>query len=161
MTSVVYFVEGPIGIKIGYSGDLRARFHSLKLEYGDDLKILGVIEGAAALEAELHKRFTEYRVRKKEWFCKLPEIYAYIEAQASPDYKPYLYKKYAAVNIPYSTYKILIFLNSVTGNAIPNPITDMLMEQYPGVEELANSYWDTVRNIDPGNGKVSNNQYET
>jgi len=161
MTSVVYFIEGPIGIKIGFSGDLRARFHSLKLEYGDDLKILGVIEGDEALEAELHERFAKYRVGKKEWFAKHSEIYTYVQTQSSPDYKPYLYKKYAAVNIPYSTYRILLFLSNVTGSAMPNLITEMLLEQYPGVEELANSYWDTVRNIDPGNGKISNNQYKT
>jgi hypothetical protein len=115
MNGVVYFIAGPLGIKIGFTRDLRTRFHTLKLEFGQDIEILGVIEGSMELEAMLHNRFAKHRVYKREWFTKHLEIYSFIQSQASPDYKPYLHKKYAAVNIPFSTYRLLILLSVSQG----------------------------------------------
>lgn len=158
MTSAVYFIEGPIGIKIGFSSHLRARFHSLRLKYGDELRILGVIEGGIEVESELHKRFAKHRVYKKEWFAKHPDIYAYIQSHASPNYTPYLRRKYAAINIPYSTYRLLLVLNQATGNSIQNIINDAVLERYPGIDILTREYWDAIRRIDPGNRKTASTE---
>jgi hypothetical protein len=107
MKTVVYFIEAAPGIKIGYSGDHRARLYPLKLKYGQDIKIPGVIEGNTELETALHKHFDQHA-----------EIYSYIQSHASQDYTPYLYNKYAVVNIPYSIYKLRLLLSEVSGEAV-------------------------------------------
>jgi hypothetical protein len=155
MNSVVYFIEGSLGIKIGYSGDLRTRIYSLKMKYGNDITVLGVIEGDRKVEASLHKRFAEHLVYEKEWFAKHQEIYSFIQSHATPDYMSYLYKKYVRVNIPFPTYKLLALLSEAIDDSIPEIITDLLFKQYPGIDVLAEEYWKKVRAIDPGKGNTN------
>jgi hypothetical protein len=65
----VYFIQagadGPI--KIGYTADPFARLEELQTAHYEDLRLLMTIADNGTLEARLHERFAELRIRG-EWF---------------------------------------------------------------------------------------------
>ncbi len=82
---VVYFArindDGPI--KIGFSFNLRQRVYSLRAEFGQNLKIIGTIDGDRKVEKALHKRFSAVALGQ-EWFDPAPELLQYISCHADP-----------------------------------------------------------------------------
>jgi hypothetical protein len=144
MKSVVYFIEGQIGIKIGCSTDLKTRFATLRSEYGSDLKILGVKVGGASLETKLQKRFAHHFIYKKEWFAKHPEIYKYIKKYTSPDFKPYFLK---AVPVSDSTYKYIQCLSKATGTPTDEIVLEAILGHYSGIDAVITEYHEAVRRI--------------
>lgn len=87
----VYFISDEHGnVKIGYATSVQARFGELQVANASELTILLEIPGGRKVEAELHTKFAEHRVRG-EWFKLVPEILDYIasvrpEPSKVPDY---------------------------------------------------------------------------
>lgn len=82
--SMVYFIEA-VGlelIKIGYAYDMQKRFTGLMTTSPAALTLLGVLDGGAKLETELHERLAAHRAHG-EWFHKAPEVMAVV-ATAQP-----------------------------------------------------------------------------
>jgi hypothetical protein len=52
----------------------------LRADFGRDLWLLGIIDGARSEEKELHRRFAEERIRG-EWFTPTPRICTFLESQ--------------------------------------------------------------------------------
>jgi hypothetical protein len=80
----VYFITAgdDAFVKIGFTGDMTARLQSFATGSPHEIKLLLRMEGPAALERELHKRFATDRVRKNgEWFRLSAEIKAFIESE--------------------------------------------------------------------------------
>ncbi len=82
---VVYFIAAaagpgePMYIKIGKtSGSAFARMRELQTGNPLQLGVLLTVPGYTDLEAQLHKRFAEYRIRG-EWFSPGPKLCAYID----------------------------------------------------------------------------------
>jgi DNA-binding transcriptional ArsR family regulator len=69
-TLAVYFIEGPRGVKVGYSEDVAARLRQLQTGNATKLKILAVIpNGSRDIEIEFHRLFARWRL-EGEWFIK-------------------------------------------------------------------------------------------
>lgn len=76
---LVYFIRNGTRIKIGWTTNLKARLTSLSLP--PDAVALTVTGGPQTEEA-MHKRFAKARVGRSEWFEAVPELEAFIAAQA-------------------------------------------------------------------------------
>lgn len=74
----VYFISCGEHIKIGFSTRPLDRLRALQTSHPDALEILGTIKCNRSLEAKLHKRFADLRVRG-EWFDADQAIMAYID----------------------------------------------------------------------------------
>lgn len=75
----VYFITGrEVGkVKIGYAKDPQARVVAAQSASPVKLDLERVCPGGKDVEAELHERFAEHRVRD-EWFTITPEIEAFM-----------------------------------------------------------------------------------
>lgn len=92
--SQVYFLHAPSVnlLKIGYSGDPERRFEQVRLISPVPLRVIGVIDGGAEMERQLHERFAHLRSHG-EWFHATAELmnFASLESlmaawnAASPD----------------------------------------------------------------------------
>lgn len=73
----VYFIQrGEAGpIKIGHSGNPKARLAALKTASDQPLRMIGVMDGGKEAERELHLRFADARL-EGEWFSPTEEIVA-------------------------------------------------------------------------------------
>lgn len=67
MTKYVYLATCPDRYKIGYSGQVRERFSSLKTATKLPLELTAMIPGGKAVEAEVHGIFDDLRI-EGEWF---------------------------------------------------------------------------------------------
>jgi len=76
---VVYFIQRPSdgAIKIGVSNSIRRRVYQLKIESGEDLKVLGIFAGDRKTEKELHAKFDDLRI-VSEWFTPDALLLEYI-----------------------------------------------------------------------------------
>ena len=72
---MIYFVSDPSAgyVKIGYSKKPWGRFASLQCSTAGSLEMLAVMDGDLETEAELHRRFSDLRVRG-EWFVPTGEL---------------------------------------------------------------------------------------
>jgi hypothetical protein len=78
----VYFVQADDGpIKIGYSRNVRARLAALQVNTHLSLRLLGSMPGGEILEAQLHARFSEDRIRG-EWFAASTDLLGFIRQMA-------------------------------------------------------------------------------
>lgn len=75
----IYFIrageDGPV--KIGWAVDPKQRLAALQTAHHEKLLILRVIDGEQAEEQELHRRFSQHRIRG-EWF-------RFVDAMLAPD----------------------------------------------------------------------------
>lgn len=73
--SQVYFVYAKAVklIKIGRSADPERRLDELRLLSPVELEIIGMVDGGARREAEMHQQFAKYRSHG-EWFHAAQEI---------------------------------------------------------------------------------------
>jgi len=92
---VVYFIEradpetSAIAIKIGTSCRLPRRLGLLAADAGEDLRVLGVLDGGRAEEQAMHQRFARLRLanasgRPSEWFRDDPGLRAFIAEHSMP-----------------------------------------------------------------------------
>lgn len=83
--SVVYFLERPSNglVKIGRSGHFRSRLRNLEHEYGESLRILGIVDEDVFAEADLHRLFKDFRCQG-EWFVNTRGIRDFIRRYAEP-----------------------------------------------------------------------------
>lgn len=83
--SVVYLVEcGPGGpIKIGFTDDAYRRLSKAQSDSPYELRLLATMPGGPELEAELHARFGEYRIRG-EWFWPAQELRSFVDSFGAP-----------------------------------------------------------------------------
>jgi hypothetical protein len=85
---MIYFVQcgkgGPI--KIGHSTNPRKRLRQLQNGSPYELRLLGVLAGNLEKEAELHKQFSEWRLRE-EWFIPVSQLLNFI-AKNAKELKP-------------------------------------------------------------------------
>jgi Meiotically up-regulated gene 113 len=82
---VVYFISPDDGtVKIGFTTCLKSRLRSLRTAHPKKLMILLVVPGTREDEQELHRRFSNLRVRG-EWF-KLDETIRDFIASKRPNY---------------------------------------------------------------------------
>lgn len=65
--AMIYFVRSGQYIKIGVSVNPRGRIASIQSGIPEPIEVLGIVEGDAVLEAELHRRFASLRCYG-EWF---------------------------------------------------------------------------------------------
>lgn len=79
LNGFVYFIQGENGgaIKIGYTYNIDQRIASLQTGYPDKLLVLADIPGDEVVESELHKIFSEYKLRG-EWFKPSDELISFI-----------------------------------------------------------------------------------
>lgn len=85
MQSVVYFLKHGDRVKIGRTTNLPSRIASLSLE---PTCCVLAIKGGPAKEAELHKRFTPYRIHKRrEWFDWTEDIARYVAEHQAENVK--------------------------------------------------------------------------
>jgi hypothetical protein len=77
----IYFIEavGMDLIKIGYTIDPVKRFMTMLTVSPAPLSLLGSIWGGPRREAEIHGKLEAHRLHG-EWFKKVPEVMAYVEA---------------------------------------------------------------------------------
>lgn len=84
---MIYFIQpidgGPI--KIGRTNYIQRRFSELQNAASQELKILGVTEGHAKEEYDLHLLFSSAKLHG-EWFEPIPELVEYISAKTEPYY---------------------------------------------------------------------------
>lgn len=73
----IYFIEGGGMIKIGITNDVNSRFNSIRTMSPVSLSLMGFISGDITIEAQLHRRFHQYR-RHGEWFTDCQEIRSYL-----------------------------------------------------------------------------------
>jgi hypothetical protein len=75
----VYFVISESGhIKIGIANNVKKRMIIMRTDNPYPIKLLGKIKAEGHPENEIHKMFSQYRVRG-EWFMDVPEIRKFIE----------------------------------------------------------------------------------
>jgi len=81
----VYFIQRgrTREVKIGSAYDVRARLTILRTSTPDNLRLIGTVVGDNTTEREMHKRFSEYRIRG-EWFKMEGELAAFIKALPKP-----------------------------------------------------------------------------
>lgn len=77
----VYFLRaGESGaVKIGFATDLRSRIRGIETGNHEELHIIAAMNGTAADEKALHKKFAAYRIRG-EWFKYAGDLKRFIEA---------------------------------------------------------------------------------
>lgn len=63
----VYFIRGPLLVKIGFSDDPKKRLAALTRERGEQLRLVAELPGGKQLEAFFHAAFREYH-HQGEWF---------------------------------------------------------------------------------------------
>jgi len=73
----IYFLSGGDKIKIGVTGDVRARIDAIRTMSPVPVELLCVIPGTPDQEKLLHRRFAEYRVHG-EWFVDCTDIRDFI-----------------------------------------------------------------------------------
>lgn len=75
----VYFIQGKSGgaVKIGHSSDPEHRLKRLQTGNSEPLRIIAMISGGAAKEAELHRKFSHLNIQG-EWFNLGPDLHRYI-----------------------------------------------------------------------------------
>jgi hypothetical protein len=82
----VYFFQMMVGdnpIKIGSTGDVDQRYHSLKCMLPYEIKVLGILEKRSFdVERRLHQRFAASRL-KGEWFRPAPDLLRFIEERTT------------------------------------------------------------------------------
>ena len=70
----IYFVQDEDGpIKIGHAADPIARLRTLQSGNPRELTVLGWFEAPASVEAQLHGRLLQHRIRG-EWFENCPAV---------------------------------------------------------------------------------------
>ncbi len=78
-----YFVSnGENAVKIGWSGNLRARMADLAVGSIRTLRLLAIVSGGPVMERHFHKTFAKQRIRG-EWFERSPELDALIDELAT------------------------------------------------------------------------------
>ena len=77
---MIYFITDMTNIKIGYTkNDVYKRLKQLQTGCANNLYLLGWIDGDKTKEKELHKKFSNYKIRfNGEWFCPSVEVLDYI-----------------------------------------------------------------------------------
>ena len=75
----VYFIQSGEGgpIKIGKSISVKSRLSSLRTASGTELRLMGTIAPGGPTEAEMHRRFACFRLRR-EWFTPADELLKFI-----------------------------------------------------------------------------------
>lgn len=75
----VYFIQSGEGgpIKIGKSVSVKSRLTSLMTASGTELRLMGTIAPGGPTEAEMHRRFACFRLRR-EWFTPADELLKFI-----------------------------------------------------------------------------------
>jgi hypothetical protein len=83
---MIYFVGNKdIGrVKIGFTGDIRRRFSTIKMHSPVELEIFLFINGTQKYEKSLHEKFAKHK-KHGEWFDLCPEIIAFIEQHKKVD----------------------------------------------------------------------------
>lgn len=77
--SYVYFILNNDKVKIGYTKNVKKRLKQLQTANGDNLILLGYIEGDKNVEHQLHEKFETYRIRDNgEWFFASEAIINFI-----------------------------------------------------------------------------------
>lgn len=73
----VYFIQAKTGgpVKIGWAVNVDERLATLQTGNPATLHVLGVCAGDVALEAEIHRRLAEHRIRG-EWFHPVKQVFA-------------------------------------------------------------------------------------
>lgn len=75
----VYFILNNDKVKIGYTKNVKRRLKQLQTANGDNLILLGYIEGDKEVEHQLHQKFDTYRIRENgEWFIASEAIINFI-----------------------------------------------------------------------------------
>lgn len=138
----VYFIQrGEAGpIKIGHSGNPKARLAALKTASDQPLRMIGVMDGDKPDERRLHLRFADARL-EGEWFSPTEELVAYalsvggvsespVSADERPDWEiglemarerfadnPVALLKHFAAELPPSAFnRIIAFATAKMGN---------------------------------------------
>ncbi|MFE7398834.1 GIY-YIG nuclease family protein [Streptomyces sp. NPDC057557] len=75
---IVYFLLNGDRVKIGYTTNLLVRITALSLRREN---VILALDGGRDLEARLHRRFREHRIRSTEWFNFGKEIQEYARAR--------------------------------------------------------------------------------
>lgn len=80
MKDKIYFLTDGSYIKIGYTTqDIRKRIQQLNTGSVHKIYLLGWIQGDKKIEKELHKRFSNNRVRMSgEWFAPTQDLIQFI-----------------------------------------------------------------------------------
>lgn len=86
MTGYVYAVGADDLVKIGWSGNPKRRFESIRTGNAGHCRLLGYIPATMAQEQELHKLLEPWRVRR-EWFTRSPAV-EYFLARLTPPIAP-------------------------------------------------------------------------
>lgn len=76
----VYYLQVGDLIKIGYSGDLKARLN----QYPPGRRLLATEPGDAGVEARRHHQFKHLLAARKEWFNPGPDLLAHIRDLNKP-----------------------------------------------------------------------------
>jgi hypothetical protein len=77
---MIYFIQEALtgNIKIGFAEEnVEQRISDLQCGNSSELTLLGVVAGSVREEQQLHKLFTDYRIRG-EWFKPAPALIQYI-----------------------------------------------------------------------------------
>ena len=82
---MIYFAKSnrTMRIKIGKSMRLRQRLKQLEVLHGEQLDVLGIMDGYTKEERELHRKFDHLNVRH-EWFLPEPELLSFIARNGRP-----------------------------------------------------------------------------
>lgn len=71
---LVYFAQDELTrVKIGYSRNVARRLSGLQVGQASPLRLIRTVDGGAATERWLHRRFSEHRL-SGEWFRFVPEM---------------------------------------------------------------------------------------
>jgi transcriptional regulator with GAF, ATPase, and Fis domain len=130
---MVYFMQsgtsGPIKIGFTAKDDIRQRIANLQTASIEPLNLLGVMEGDATKEKELHHFFHSYKIRG-EWFEPHPKLLMYIMGLILGKSADELYTK-------------LVSLNSVAPGLSDFSITEYLQEIETHIlsQALENTNW--------------------
>lgn len=83
---MIYFIQGVAGgpIKIGYTNNVTRRLAQLRSGNPTPLRVIATTEGTLAIEAQLHRKFARYQVRR-EWFEDVEELRMFIAQLAHFD----------------------------------------------------------------------------
>lgn len=77
---MIYFAQPADGgaVKIGFSGDVKARVRYLETYYSRPLILLATMEGDREVETEIKERFAHLRFGRTEQFRPAPELMEFI-----------------------------------------------------------------------------------
>lgn len=83
----VYFLLNKFdsAVKIDITANPKQRLKALQCSHSQPLEILKVVEGGRELEAELHKKFADYKIIG-EWFKVHKNLMSYIKKLKQADY---------------------------------------------------------------------------